>query len=77
MTATPEQIAAAKRMIEKKIAQPGVSYVRHIGEYEGKEVFKLYFELIDGFIVPKVGWQSLLCLPQLIQKASCASQMQT
>ena len=56
MTATPEQIAAAKRMIEKHIARPSVSYVRHLGEYEGKEVFKLCFELIDGFIVPKVGW---------------------
>ncbi len=35
MTATPEQIAAAKRMIEKHIALPGVSYIDHLGEYEG------------------------------------------
>ena len=56
MTATPEQIAAAKSMIEKMIAKPGYSYVDHIGEYEGKEVFLLCYELIDGISMPKVGW---------------------
>ena len=56
VVATPEQIAAAKHMIEQQIARPGFSYVRHLGEYEGKEVFKLCFELEYGIIPPKVGW---------------------
>ena len=43
-------------MIEKEIALPGISYIRHLGEYEGKEVFKLCYELEYGIIPPKVGW---------------------
>ena len=56
ITATPEQIAAAKRMIEEEIALPGVSYIEHLGECEGKEVFQLCYELEYGLFPPKVGW---------------------
>ena len=56
MTATPEQLAEAKKMIEEALVEPGYSYIEHLGEYEGKEVFQLCYVVDEDGVVPKTGW---------------------
>ena len=56
MTITPEQLAAARKMIEEALVEPGYLYIEHLGEYEGKEVFQLCYVVGEDGFVPKTGW---------------------
>ncbi len=43
-------------MIEEALVEPGYSYIEHLGEYEGKEVFQLCYVVDEDGFVPKTGW---------------------